>query len=544
VDSKCRNIKIIFRDEEKMSKLKEIFTNWRVILLIVFLIFSVIAIQPQILGNEGVTIRSVITNSSASQAGIANPSAKLTPLAKEKIVALDGKPISSSLDYYDYLQNVKPNRTLTIQTNKQSYSVFVPSSNSGKVDLGLRVSDTPSSNLRKGLDLEGGTRVLLKPAEMVSKDTLDLTIDSLKERLNVYGLSDVVVRGASDLSGEQFIVIEIAGVTEDEVKELLSKQGKFEGKIGDETVFYGGKKDVTYVCRSAECSGIDPRRGCALSSGGGYACGFFFGITLSQDAADRQAFVTNGLSLVEEQGERFLSEKLSLYLDDKEVDSLRIGAELKGRASTNIQISGSGVGRTQQEAVSNTLQSMKKLQTVLITGSLPVRLEVVKFDTISPSLGKEFLDNVVFVGILALLAVVLVVWARYNKLKIVIPMFLILVSEAVLVLGFAALVGWNLDLAAIAGIIVVVGTGVDNLVVITDETLKGELITDWKKRIKNALFIITGAYFTNLAGMLPLFWAGAGLVKGFALTTIAGLSFGVLIARPAYAAITEILLKD
>lgn len=526
-----------------MTKLKEIFTNWRVILLIVFLVFALIAIRPQLFGNEGVTIRSVLTNSSAANAGMSNPSAKLTPLAKEKIVALDGKKISSTLDYYNYLETVKPNRTLTIETNKQVYSVFVLPSFSGKADLGLRVSDTPASNLRKGLDLEGGTRVLLKPAEAVSKDTLDLTIDNLKERLNVYGLSDVVVRGASDLSGEQFIVIEIAGVTEDEVKELLSKQGKFEGKIANQTVFFGGKKDVTYVCRSAECSGIDPRQGCRQSANG-YGCGFFFGITLTQEAADRQASITNGLSLVEEQGERFLSEKLTLYLDDKEVDSLRIGAELKGRASTNIQISGSGSGRTQQEAVANTLQNMKKLQTVLITGSLPVRLEVVKFDTISPSLGKEFLNNVVFVGLLALLAVVLVVWIRYKRFKIVFPMFLILVSETILVLGFAALVGWNLDLAAIAGIIVVVGTGVDNLVVITDETLKGELITDWKKRIKNALFIITGAYFTNLAGMLPLFWAGAGLVKGFALTTIAGLSFGVLIARPAYAAITEVLLKD
>ncbi len=548
MDSECWNTENIFRKEEKierkkMTKLKEIFTNWRVILLIVFLVFALIAIRPQLFGNEGVTIRSVLTNSSAANAGMSNPSAKLTPLAKEKIVALDGKKISSTLDYYNYLETVKPNRTLTIETNKQVYSVFVLPSFSGKADLGLRVSDTPASNLRKGLDLEGGTRVLLKPAEAVSKDTLDLTIDNLKERLNVYGLSDVVVRGASDLSGEQFIVIEIAGVTEDEVKELLSKQGKFEGKIANQTVFFGGKKDVTYVCRSAECSGIDPRQGCRQSANG-YGCGFFFGITLTQEAADRQASITNGLSLVEEQGERFLSEKLTLYLDDKEVDSLRIGAELKGRASTNIQISGSGSGRTQQEAVANTLQNMKKLQTVLITGSLPVRLEVVKFDTISPSLGKEFLNNVVFVGLLALLAVVLVVWIRYKRFKIVFPMFLILVSETILVLGFAALVGWNLDLAAIAGIIVVVGTGVDNLVVITDETLKGELITDWKKRIKNALFIITGAYFTNLAGMLPLFWAGAGLVKGFALTTIAGLSFGVLIARPAYAAITEVLLKD
>jgi preprotein translocase subunit SecD len=43
--------------------------------------------------------------------------------------------------------------------------------------------------------------------------------------------------------------------------------------------------------------------------------------------------------------------------------------------------------------------------------------------------------------------------------------------------------------------------------------------------------------------MTPLIFAGAGLLKGFALITIAGLSFGVFIARPAYAAVIQILLE-
>ena len=59
----------------------------------------------------------------------------------------------------------------------------------------------------------------------------------MKERLNVYGLSDLVVRDANDLVGNQYIVVEIAGATEDEIKDLLAKQGKFEAKIGNATVF-------------------------------------------------------------------------------------------------------------------------------------------------------------------------------------------------------------------------------------------------------------------------------------------------------------------
>ncbi len=43
--------------------------------------------------------------------------------------------------------------------------------------------------------------------------------------------------------------------------------------------------------------------------------------------------------------------------------------------------------------------------------------------------------------------------------------------------------------------------------------------------------------------MIPLLFAGAGLLKGFALTTIVGATMGVFISRPAFAEVIEILLK-
>ena len=52
------------------------------------------------------------------------------------------------------------------------------------------------------------------------------------------------------------------------------------------------------------------------------------------------------------------------------------------------------------------------------------------------------------------------------------------------------------------------------------------------------------AYFTTLVAMLPLLFAGAGLLKGFAITTIFGITFGVFLTRPAFAAVVEILLKE
>ena len=525
-------------------KISKMLVNWRVLLLVTLLLLSVLAIKPQIFGVEGVEIHSMAASPFLTEAGLSNPSGKVMPTARERILSVNGIETGSVEDYYAAVSDLRANKTYRIETNEQIYTILAPPSADGSFDLGIKVKETSSSNLRMGLDLEGGTRVLLQPAGEISEEDLEVTVDSLKERLNVYGLRDIVVRSASDLEGNDFILIEIAGVTEDEIQELLAKQGKFEAKIGNETVFFGGKKDITYVCRSADCSGIDPRFGCQAYDLG-YQCRFAFQISLSPEAAQHHAQVTQGLKTISEQGNCYLSDDLALYLDDVEVDRLRVGCELKGSATTDIQISGSGAGVTQADALTDALQNMKKLQTVLLTGSLPVKLDIVKIDSISPSLGKEFLQNVMLVGALALVAVSGVVLYRYRKVVIIFPMVLVMLSELVLILGFAALAGWNLDLASIAGLIVVVGTGMNHFIVITDETLRKEAeALDWKTRIKNALFIIMGAYVINLGSLIPLFWAGAGLLKGFALTTIVGMSVGVLIARPAYAALVKILLEE
>jgi len=133
-------------------KLKQIFTNWRVILLLIFLLFSVIAIKPQLLGNEGVTIRSVATNSSAAIAGIENPSSASTPLAKEKIISINGDKVASVEDYYALTSALEINRTARIETDRGIYSVLTKPGVDGSLDLGLNIYPAPSTNLRKGLN--------------------------------------------------------------------------------------------------------------------------------------------------------------------------------------------------------------------------------------------------------------------------------------------------------------------------------------------------------------------------------------------------------
>ena len=112
-------------------------------------------------------------------------------------------------------------------------------------------------------------------------------------------------------------------------------------------------------------------------------------------------------------------------------------------------------------------------------------------------------------------------------------------------LAVATLLRQNLDVSSIAGIIAGMGTGVNDQIVILSESFNKEDSTvRVKERIKRALFVIMGAFFTIIAAMLPLFWAGAGMLRGFALTTIIGVTIGILITRPAFADMIEQIKGD
>ena len=87
------------------------------------------------------------------------------------------------------------------------------------------------------------------------------------------------------------------------------------------------------------------------------------------------------------------------------------------------------------------------------------------------------------------------------------------------------------------------GTGVNDQIVIIDESIS-HLNISLKERIKRAFFIVFVAYATMVAAMIPLFSAGAGLLTGFALVTIIGVTVGVFVTRPAFAEIVKRLLKE
>lgn len=504
--------------------------SWRILILIIVLFFSLLSIFgiPNFF-EKGVVITSIESNSTAFEQGLRQG---------QIIIGVDGKTIESLEDFASALNGkyVSNESIKTILTTKDSEVVLF--SNTAPE---ITVSEIQKTNLKLGLDLVGGSRALVQAQDkQLSLAEINDLISVIGNRLNVYGVADLTIRPVSDLSGNNFMLIEIAEATPKDLRELISKQGKFEAKIANDTVFVGGNKDITSVCRNdATCAGIES---CQDTEGGAF-CNFRFTIFLSEDAANKHANITDTLEINTSAGGNYLSERLDLYLDDILVDSLLISEGLKGRVTTQIVISGSGSGLTQEEAYDDAEQSMNQLQTVLITGSLPFKLEIVKLDTISPILGKEFIKTIFLAGIAALSAVVIIVFLRYKKLKSSIALLFTSISEIVIILGIASLIEWNLDLPSIAGILATIGTGIDQQIIILDEAKQGAFLSI-KQKLKRAFGIILGAYFTAVVALFPLLWAGAGLLKGFAVTTIIGITTGVLITRPAFTDMIKRIEED
>jgi len=116
-----------------------------------------------------------------------------------------------------------------------------------------------------------------------------------------------------------------------------------------------------------------------------------------------------------------------------------------------------------------------------------------------------------------------------------------------LLLGFISLIQFPINLSHIAGFIAVIGTGVDDLIIIADEILQREGVATgrvFQNRFRKAFWVIGAAAATTIVAMSPLTVLGLGDLTGFAIITIIGVLIGVLITRPAYGDILRKLVLD
>ncbi len=373
-------------------------------------------------------------------------------------------------------------------------------------------------NLRLGFDIKGGARVILKPSN--ESVNLEDVAAVLRERLNIYGLADIRVRVASDLVGS-YIVVEAPGLSKEEIEKLLASQGHFRGVIGNETVFTGG--DLKVVKANVRLYYDRLNR----------IWKFEIPVILSPEAAKRFAKATANLVPVGYNG-TYLNEKLKIYLDNELITELAIASSLRGREEVNAVITGA------RESYDEAKKEKDRLIAVLMAGSIPTKLEIVSIQYVTPILGEEFLQSTALAGLVAALLVATILFLRYRKLKLVAAILFFSLAEMLITLAVNSLFKADLDLSAIAGLIVSIGTGVDQEIIMCDQLLffGGKR----KKRLNLAMFVLLAAFGTIVAAMFPLLLIGLGAVRGFAIMTVLGTAVGYFITRGAFAEIVEDLI--
>lgn len=353
----------------------------------------------------------------------------------------------------------------------------------------------------------------------VSKTTADSVKRVLENKINSLGTKDAKVNTLTGLNNVvRYIRVELAGVDMNQAQEIVGKQGRFEIRIqttGNQTEHVLSGDAITSVqVPSQEPPGSD---------------NWGVGFTLSESgaAAFRAAAIQYGATADP------ANHHLIMLLDNETVYSAPLSDDLAGKIQNeNIRqlFASTGAGNYGSQQATN-------LEIHLRAGALPVDVTIAGSGGVSAPLGERYKQMVILAGILALITVGFVIYYRYREPYIVLPMVLINSSEIIILLGFISLIGFQLDLPTIAGLIAVLGTGIDQLVILTDEILhEGKVPSTglYMKRLTRALSIIVVAAATVVIAMVPLVLMDLSTLKGFAIITIMGVLVGVIVTRPAY----------
>ncbi|MEF8775131.1 MAG: preprotein translocase subunit SecD [Haloarculaceae archaeon] len=385
--------------------------------------------------------------------------------------------------------------------------------------------------------------------EGVTTETLGSAAETITGKIDQTGLAGGGATVATTAAGESFIRIQTPSTNFTQVNETISRQGQ-----------------VEVVALYPNPSGSGHLRETVLVSGAGQ----------SDFAADPQA----------RQGEEGRPPHVSVTLtDDAAPDFMRnlqdfgfgqpggvacdrpqspdgnySGYCLMTVVDGNISYAG-GMEASLSESIrtgefvespafilqTDSFERARQIERDLRAGALPSQFVMQSFNQVEPGTAERFKLLSLVTGLLAWIALSGVIFLRYRQTRIAIPMLLTATAEVFILLGFAVAVGMRLNLAHIAGFIAVIGTGVDDLVIITDEILqRGEIGTGrvFQSRFRKAFWVIGAAAATTIVAMSPLIGFGLGELAGFAIITIVGVLIGVLITRPAFGDVLKNLLLD
>ena len=355
------------------------------------------------------------------------------------------------------------------------------------------------NKIKLGLDLRGGTYVVLQAQGKIEQDTMAKVKDIVERRVDSLGVAEPVIQ----LSGNDRLIVELAGIKDPQKAiDLIGTTAKLEFKIKNQDGSYGPTLLEGSAIKTAN-----------LSQGqfGQPEVAF----ELNGDGSNKFAEITR----------ENVGKQLAIMLDGKEQSAPVINTEISG---------GKGVITT------NNPEDAKNLTNLLKSGALPVSIKILEIRTVGATLGSDSIAQTQFAGILSLIFIWGFMFFIYKIPGIVSN--IVLVIYGLLTLGSLSMIGSTLTLPGIAGFVLTLGMAVDSNVItferIKDELRKGRSLQDSiEYGFKNGLPAIIDGNLTTLLIAIVLFFFGTGPIKGFAVT----LALGTIITLITAVFVTKIV---
>ena len=360
-----------------------------------------------------------------------------------------------------------------------------------------------ASSIRQGLDLQGGTHVVLEAVDteqaQVNDDAMNRVVAIMEKRVNSLGLTEPIIQR----EGERRVIIELPGIKDpDAAIQTIGKTAMLEFRDEDGNTVLTGTD-----LKDAQAS-TNPQTGQNVVN-----------LEFSDEGAQKFADLTM----------RNVGRTIAILLDGEVLTAPNVREPiLGGRAEITGQ---------------KTLEEAQNLAVVLRSGALPVKVEIIETRTVGPTLGQDSKDKSQFAFAVGLGAVVLFMVLFYHLSGFIADVALM--AYTILLLGILYLMDATLTLPGVAGIILSIGMAVDANVLIFEHFKEEYQVQHKSLRLamdagfKRAFTTIFDSNVTTLIAAGVLFFLGTGTIRGFAIT----LGVGTILSMFTAITLTQYLLK-
>ena len=360
--------------------------------------------------------------------------------------------------------------------------------------------------VKLGLDLKGGVYAVLEAApekeeDVIDNETMNSLIEVLDRRINGIGVAESVVQKA----GNNRVIIELPGISDTtEAINMIGKTALLEFKIMDENGNLGPTLLTGGALKKAQV-------------GYGNLGEPQINFEMKPEGAIEFARITR----------ENVGKQLAIVLDGKVQTAPVIRTEIPGGTGS---ISGN-----------YTVEEAKRTATLLNSGALPIKAEIVETRTVGASLGDESIAASMVAGKVAmvLIGIFMIIFYRFPGIVADIA----LVCFGLITFALLQFIGATLTLPGIAGLILSAGMAVDANVIIFERikeelgfgnTIRGAINAGFSK----GFVAIFDSNLTTLIITGILFIFGTGPVKGFAVT----LTIGTVASMFTAIVMTKVLL--